>query len=112
MRHSAGENHYIVSSDGAIRFTPAGLDWLGPYFAKAGIAIASIKTYEEYKEARRKSAPYFMERIADYLDTLPDTGDYLLIKASLLDSSEVFEEKLRIHELKKSMKIVKPTQSE
>jgi hypothetical protein len=106
MRHHARENHFIVSSDGVIRFTPAGLDWLGPYFAKAGIAIASIKTYEQYKEARRKSGPYFMERIADYLDTLPDTGDYILIKSILLDPPEVYEEKLRIHELKKYMKIV------
>ena len=49
---------YIVDNDGNFRFTKVGLDNQASLLAKAGIDAKSIKTYEEYLQAREAASPY------------------------------------------------------
>lgn len=97
---------YLVSSDGQIIFTEAGKSFLGPYFAKAGISLASIKTYKEYLLARRDAGPYFIEALYDHIRDRPKTDEYELLRSILIDPPDVYAEKLRKFDLKRSMKIV------
>lgn len=99
--------HYLVSTNGQIKFTDAGLEWFRPYLAYAGIDIRTIKTWDAFVEARSRAAPYFMKRLADHVKSLPTGGEYDLLRSIMLDDEATCNKKFMDFDRRKTFKLVK-----
>lgn len=75
--------YFLQDLEGNIRFTPHGTQELRPYFAKAGINIADIKTIDDYLAARDRASPYFMAWLKDRTKQWPEHSEYQLLKNAL-----------------------------
>ena len=101
---------YIVDNDGNFRFTKVGLDNQTSLLAKAGIDAKSIKTYEEYLQAREAASPYFVDYLQEetkkLLNGKPDTIEWQAIRSVAFGSPEEQDKMLEKLKRKKSFKII------
>lgn len=101
---------YIVDNDGNFRFTKVGLNNQTSLLAKAGIDAKSIKTYEEYLQARQAASPYFVKYLQEETDNLtngkPDTIEWQAIRSIAFGSPDEQDRLLEMLKRKKSFKIV------
>lgn len=68
MQNQITNEHFKLNDRGDLEFTFQGFKELKPLFAKAGIDIHSIKTYDDYLIARRESSPYFTEWLCEQIE--------------------------------------------
>ena len=68
MQNQLTNEHFKLNDQGDLEFTFQGFKELKPLFAKAGIDIHSIKTYDDYLIARRESSPYFTEWLCEQIE--------------------------------------------
>ena len=101
---------YIVDNDGNFRFTKVGLDNQASLLAKAGIDAKSIKTYEEYLQAREAASPYFVDYLQEETEKLlkgkPDTIEWKAIRSVAFGSPEEQDKMLEKLKRKQTFKIV------
>ena len=101
---------YIVDNDGNFRFTKVGLDNQASLLAKAGIDASSIKTYEEYLQAREAASPYFAEYLQEETERLlkgkPDTIEWQAIRSIAFGSPDEQDRLLEKLKRKQTFKIV------
>ena len=101
---------YIVDNDGNFRFTKVGLDNQTSLLAKAGIDAKSIKTYEEYLQAREAASPYFVDYLQEETEKLlkgkPDTIEWKAIRSVAFGSPEEQDKMLEKLKRKQTFKIV------
>lgn len=101
---------YIVDEQGNFRFTAVGLEKQAPLLAKAGIDARSIKTHEDYLQARKTASPFFMEYLQEEIDRQlegkPDTLEWQAIRSIVYDSQEEQDKILNRIKLKQSLKII------
>jgi hypothetical protein len=67
MQNQLTNQHLKLNDHGYLEFTFHGFKELKPLFAKPGIDIHSIKTYDDYLIARRESSPYFTEWLCEQI---------------------------------------------
>ncbi len=60
-----------------IRFTASGIKEYRSRFARAGIDIRDVKTYEAFSEAREKSYPYWVEDLRKLVEGHKEIEDIL-----------------------------------
>lgn len=100
-------NHlYLEDESGNIRFTHKGINELSPYFEKAGIDIQSIRTVEQYQQAREAASPYFEEWLEDRTSEWPVTDEYELLRTAVLGNSEAVEKALHRFSVKQTLKVI------
>jgi len=101
---------YIVDNDGNFRFTKVGLDNQTSLLAKAGIDATSIKTYEEYLQARQAASPYFAEYLKEETEKMikgkPNTIEWQAIQSISFGSPEEQDKLLEKLKRKQTFKIV------
>ncbi len=101
---------YIVDNDGNFRFTKVGLDNQTSLLAKAGIDAKSIKTYEEYLQARETASPYFVDYLQEETEKLlkgkPDTTEWQAIRSIAFGSPEEQDKMLEKLKRKQVFKVV------
>ena len=101
---------YIVDNDGNFRFTKVGLDNQASLLAKAGIDAKSIKTYEEYLQAREAASPYFVDYLQEEAEKLlkgkPNTIEWKAIRSIAFGSPEEQDKMLEKLKRKQTFKIV------
>jgi len=101
---------YIVDNDGNFRFTKVGLDNQTSLLAKAGIDAKSIRTYEEYLQAREAASPFFVEHLQEETERLlkgqPDTIEWQAIRSIAFGSPDEQDKLLEKLKRKKSFKII------
>ena len=73
----------IIGDDGSVRFTGRYLQELTDYFATADIDIQTIKTKEDYLNARRAASPYFEQWIAKKVESGTLSTERSLLLATL-----------------------------
>lgn len=101
---------FIVDEKGTFRFTQIGLENQTLLLAKAGIDARTIKTFDDYLDARRLAAPYFIEYLQEEIDKRlagkPDTLELRAIRSVVFGSPE--EQAMLLERLKRklSLKIV------
>ena len=101
-----GITYFLQDEVGNISFTKEGLEFLGPYFGKADIDILSIRTIEDYYEARRQASPHFMAHLQDVLSEWPDTDETRLVRSAVFDENDEFKAKNARFKLKKSLRLI------
>lgn len=78
---------FLKSTTGTIAFCEEAKSDLSEYFSLAGIRLDSIKTYEDYLEARKKASPYFMEWLLLRAEQWPKNNEqYTLLKQALFET--------------------------
>ena len=101
---------YIVDDRGNFRFTKEGLESQASLLRKAGIDARSIKTFDQYLQARKASSPYFDEYLREMVDEDlakdPDCLERQLIRAVIYGDKA--QQKIIIDKIdrKKALKLV------
>jgi len=101
---------YIVDNDGHFRFTKVGLDNQSSLLAKAGIDASSIRTYEEYLQAREAASPFFVAYLQEETEKLlkgkPDSVEWQAIRSIAFGSADEQDRLLEKLKRKKLFKII------
>lgn len=101
---------YLVDNHGNFRFTRAGLANQEPLLAKVGIDTGSIKTYEEYLQARQAASPFFLEYLQEetdkQLEGKPDTVEWQAVRSIAYGSPEEQDQLLKKLKHKQALKTV------
>jgi hypothetical protein len=97
---------YTVDDDGRIHFTEDGYQELRHYFGRVGIDIRTIRTWDDYLDARRRAAPFFMEYLSSIARRGPMTAERQLLVSAVEDDPETFEENLRKFKARQKFNVV------
>ena len=84
-------DYYTVDDAGNIFFTPEGLEELAPYFHYAGIDIKTIKTKQQYLDARTQARPYFWDWMIKTTGDVPDTLEGRALMAIVKRDFQAFD---------------------
>ncbi len=77
---------FLKSTTGTIAFNSEVKSELAEYFSMAGINLDSIKTHDDYLQARKEASPYFWEWIKSKTEDWPeDNEQYQLLKKALFE---------------------------
>jgi hypothetical protein len=99
---------YSVDDDGRISFTEQGYKELRHYFGRVGIDIRTIKTWDDYLDARRRAAPFFMDYLSSIARKGPMNAERRLLISALEDDEETYRENLRRFNARQRFRIVEP----
>lgn len=77
---------FLKSTSGTIAFTDQAKAELTEYFSLAGVCLYSIKTHDDYLQARKEASPHFWEWIKSKTEDWPeDNEQYQLLKKALFE---------------------------
>lgn len=85
MENKNGNELFVIDEKNRLFFTARGKEELSGLFELAGINFDSIKSFDDYIRAREHASPYFGLWLKKYCESLPDSNDYRMIKACLLE---------------------------
>jgi hypothetical protein len=103
------EGCYVIDETGRLFVTKYGREQLGLQFELAGIDMDSLKTEEEYFEARKKTFPYFMEALERQAPPLTESSSDAckLLHTIAFGTVEEGEAALHRFRVKSSLNVVK-----
>ncbi|KZY47969.1 MULTISPECIES: hypothetical protein [unclassified Oleiphilus] len=85
MEAKNGNGLFVIDERGKFYFTAQGKEQLSGLFELAGIDFDNIRSFDDYIRAREHASPYFGLWLKKYCESLPDSNDYRMIKACLLE---------------------------
>ena len=94
-----------VDDDGRIVFSERGLKELRPYFARAGIDIRSVRTYQDYLEARGRASPFFLDFLRDRIAKGKPSLERRALLAIIDGDDEAYERTLRQLTTRQTLKV-------
>lgn len=87
----------LIADDGSVRFSARRKEELKGYFARAGINIDTIKTKDDYLQARKAASPYFEEWLESIVTSKPMTTERKMLLETLRgNDAEVAKLKIRL----------------
>ena len=96
---------FTIDKNGMIHFTPEGETEYRSYFEYAGIDFDSIKTKQDYLEARRIASPYLFPWMEKEAMTLPDTLERKWLLSCITRGRSQEEHEALVKKVKKKNKL-------